>query len=160
MHRNSRLSWRTSLLRCRRLKAATSFGCGPQPFFIRLVQKAMAPAQCGIAVHANLRGRCPYRSGLAQHDDVIEPLLAQPEPRQRRAGQVVECTQALAAAKALAVIGLAMPVQLPASAMRAAALRRPAVCNKRREPVKAPLRLPERHRPHGTRMLEQCAMRN
>jgi hypothetical protein len=132
----------------------------PQPFFISLIQKTMPPAQRGIAVHANLRRRRPNRSGLAQHDDVIEPLLAQPEPCQRRAGQVVECTQALAAAKALAVIGLAMPVQLSASAMRAAALRRPAVCDEGREPVKAPLRLRDRHCPDRPGIVEQHTLRN
>jgi hypothetical protein len=133
---------------------------GPQPFFISLIQKPMPPAQRGIAVHANLRRRRPNRSGLAQHDDVIEPLLAQPEPRQRRAGQVVECPVALATAKALAVIGLAVPVQLPATAMRAAALHRPAVCNEGRKPVKTPLRLRDRHCPHRPGIVEQHTMRN
>jgi hypothetical protein len=118
----------------------------------------MTPAQRGIAVHANLRRRRSHRSGLAQHDNVIEPLLAQPEPRQWRAGQVVECPVALATAKALAVIGLAMPVQLPATAMRAAALHRPAVCNEGRKPVKTPLR--DRHWPYRPGIVEQHTLRS
>lgn len=160
MKRHSPAVMTTSLLHGGLFQCAANFVSGPQSFFISRVEKAMPPAQRGIAMDANLRRRCPYRSGLAQHDDVVKPLLAQPEPRQRRAGQVIECPVALAAAKALAVVGLAMPVQLPARAMRAAALHGPAIGDEGCEPIKAALWLRERYHPHRPGIIEQRALRN
>jgi hypothetical protein len=154
------LLWQALLPRAGLFKRVAKFMRGPQPLFVSLVQKAMTPAQRSIAVHANVGRGCTHRSGFAQHDDVIEPLVAQPEPRQRCAGQVVECTQALKAAKALAVVGLAMPVQLPASAMWAATLRRPAICNERCEPIKIALRLRDRDCPRRPGTVEQQTLRN
>jgi hypothetical protein len=41
--------------------------------------------------------------------------------------------------------------------MRAAALRRPAVCDEGREPLKAALLVLDRHRPYRPGLVEQCA---
>jgi hypothetical protein len=107
------------------------------PVVLDPLEKAMAPAKGGVAVHADTLGRRADCARIEHRVQIFEPLSLVPEPRQRRAGQVIEGAAACATAKALQVVGLAMPVASLAGAIRAAAPRWPDLADEGDHPVEA-----------------------
>src|SRR5690606_31275486 len=112
-----------------------------RPVVFDPVKKTVAPAKRRIAVDANVLGGATHRARIEQLCQVIEPLSFEPEPRQRRAGQVIEGASALTATEPLQVIGLAMAVAAFAGAIRATASRCANLGNERDHAVEPGCRM-------------------
>jgi hypothetical protein len=92
-----------------------------RPVFLDPLEKAVAPAERGVAMHLQRVCRRAHRARCEQGVEKIAPFGTQSQSRQRRAGEVVEGAPALTAAIALQAIGLPVPLPAGATAVRATA---------------------------------------
>src|SRR5690606_27406542 len=112
-----------------------------RPVVFDPVEKTVTPAKRRVAVNADVLGGTAHRARIEQLCQVIEPLSFEPEPRQRRSGQVIEGASALAATESLQIIGLAMAMTPFAGTIGATASRCANLGNERDHAVETGCRM-------------------
>ena len=74
------------------------------------VKESVAPTKRRVAVDADLCSGAAHRARIKQRGQIINPLALVSEPRQWRAGKVIEGATTLATTEPLQIIGLTMAV--------------------------------------------------